>query len=66
MKISIRKLRRISEHLQEIIDEADNHEVTEVSASPNTYGLNEFIACGSDGFLDLNADIDDLLEEDDC
>ena len=63
MTVSIRKIQRIIDKLQEIVDEAENREATEVNTNCNTYGLNEFVSLGYDGFLDLNADIDDLIDE---
>ena len=63
MKAPIHKIRQIIDKLQEIVDEAENREATEVNTNCNTYGLNEFISLGYDGFLDLNADIDDLIDE---
>ena len=63
MKAPIYKLRRIIKTLQEIVDEAESREATEIKTCPNTYGLHEFVSLGSDGFLDLNADVDDLIED---
>ena len=63
MSTSVDKLRRIVDTLQEIIDAADDREATTIVTSCNTYGLNRFISLGSDGFLNLNADIDDLIED---
>ena len=63
MKAPIYKLRRIIETLQEIVDEAEAREATEIKTCPNTYGLHEFVSLGSDGFLDLNADAYDLIED---
>ena len=63
MTVSIRKIQRVIDKLQEIVDEAENREATEVNTNCNTYGLNEFVSLGYDGFLDLNADIDDLIDE---
>ena len=37
--------------------------VAEVETNCNTYGLHEFVSLGSDGFLDLDADVDDLIED---
>lgn len=63
MKAPIYKLRRIIQSLQEIVDEAEAREATEIKTCPNTYGLHEFVSLGSDGFLDLNADAYDLIED---
>ena len=63
MKAPIYKLRRIIQSLQEIVDEAEAREATEIKTCQNTYGLHEFVSLGSDGFLDLNADVDDLIED---
>ena len=63
MKAPIYKLRRIIQSLQEIVDEAEAREATEIKTCPNTYGLHEFVSLGSDGFLDLNANVDDLIED---
>ena len=63
MKTNIGKIQRVIDKLQEIVDEAENRGVTEVITNCNTYGLNQFISLGSDGFLNLNADIDDLIED---
>ena len=63
MKAPIYKLRRIIETLQEIVDVAENRGVAEVETNCNTYGLHAFVSLGSDGFLDLNADVDDLIED---
>ena len=63
MNTSVNKLRRIVDKLQEIIDAADDRGATEVITSCNTYGLRQFISLGSDGFLNLNANIDDLIED---
>ena len=63
MTVSIRKIQRIIDKLQEIVDEAENRKVAEVNTNCNTYGLNEFVSLGYDGFLNLNADIDDLIDE---
>ena len=63
MKAPIYKLRRIIQSLQEIVDVAENRGVDEVETNCNTYGLHEFVSLGSDGFLDLNANVDDLIED---
>ena len=63
MTVSIRKIQQIIDKLQEIVDEAEYRKVTEVNTNCNTYGLNEFVSFGYDGFLDLNADIDELIDE---
>ena len=63
MNTSVDKLRRIVDTLQEIIDAADDREATTIVTHCNTYGLNQFISLGSDGFLDLNENIDDLIED---
>ena len=63
MKAPINRLRRIIETLQEIVDVAENRGVAEVETNCNTYGLHEFVSLGSDGFLDLNANVDDLIED---
>lgn len=63
MKAPIYKLRRIIQSLQDIVDIAEDRGVDEVETNCNTYGLNEFVSLGSDGFLDLNADVDDLFED---
>lgn len=63
MKVSVRKIQRVIDKLQEIVDEAENREATEVNTNCNTYGLNEFVSLGSAGFLNLDADIDDLIDD---
>ena len=63
MKTNISRIQRVIDKLQEIVDEAENRGATEVITSCNTYGLRQFISLGSDGFLNLNADIDDLIED---
>ena len=63
MAVSVKKLRKIKEQLEEILDEAESRGATEVRTGPNTYGMSEFIACGSSGFLDLNDDVYDLVDE---
>ena len=63
MKAPISRLRRIIETLQEIVDVAEDRGVAEVETNCNTYGLHEFVSLGSDGFLDLNADAYDLIED---
>ena len=63
MKAPIYKLRRIIQSLQDIVDIAEDRGVDEVETNCNTYGLNEFVSLGSDGFLDLNADAYDLIED---
>ena len=63
MKTNIRKIQRVIDKLQEIVDAAEAREATEIKTCPNTYGLHEFVSLGSDGFLDLNADVDDLIED---
>ena len=63
MKTNIRRIQQVIDKLQEIVDEAENRGATEVITSCNTYGLRQFISLGSDGFLNLNANIDDLIED---
>lgn len=63
MKAPIYKLRRIIQTLQDIVDVAEDREATEVNTSCNTYGLNEYVSLGSDGFLNLDADVDELVDE---
>lgn len=63
MKTNISKIQQVIDKLQEIVDEAENRGATEVITSCNTYGLRQFISLGSDGFLNLNAYIDDLIED---
>ena len=62
MKTNICKIQRIIDKLQEIVDEAKNRGVTEVNTNCNTYGLNKFVSIGYDGFLDLDADLDELID----
>ena len=63
MKAPIYKLRQPLEPLQESVDVAEDRGVAEVETNCNTYGLHEFVSLGSYGFLDLNADVDDLIED---
>ena len=63
MKAPIYKLRRIIQSLQDIVDIAEDRGVDEVETNCNTYGLNEFVSLGSDGFLNLDADVDDLIKD---
>ena len=63
MTTNICRIQRVIDKLQEIVDEAENRGATEVIMSCNTYGLRQFIQFGSDGFLNLNANIDDLIED---
>ena len=63
MKAPIYKLRQIIKTLQEIVNVAENSVVAEVETNCNTYGLHEFVSLGSYGFLNLNADVYDLIEE---
>ena len=63
MKAPIYKLRRIIQSLQDIVDIAEDRGVDEVETNCNTYGLHEFVSLGSYGFLDLNANADDLIED---
>ncbi len=64
MKTPIYRIRQAIERLQEIVDEAKERNIDEVETCSNTYGLNKFVSFGPYGFLDLNADVDDLLEDD--
>ena len=64
MKVNIRKIQRVIDKLQEIVDEAENRGATEVNTSCNTYGLYSFVSFESDGFLNLDADTDDLIDDD--
>lgn len=61
MTAPISKIKQFRDKLQEIIDVAENRETNEVETNCNTYGLNEFIAIGSYGYLNLNADIEELI-----
>ena len=63
MTTNICRIQRVIDKLQEIVDEAEAREAAEIKTCPNTYSLHEFISLGSDGFLDLNADVDDLIED---
>ena len=63
MTVSVKRLRRIKEHLEEILDEAESRGATEVKTLCNTYGMNEFVACGSSGFLDLKDDVLELFDD---
>ena len=63
MKAPIYKLRQIIKTLQEIVNVAENSGVAEVETNCNTYGLHEFVSLGSYGFLNLNADVYDLIED---
>lgn len=63
MKAPISCLNRIIETLQEIVNVAENRGVAEVETNCNTYGLHEFVSLGSYGFLNLNADVYDLIED---
>lgn len=65
MTTSIDRLRRIADRLQSIIDEADDRKITEVKTQPNTYNMYNFVSLESDGYLDLDADVEDLLVEPD-
>ena len=62
MTMPIDHLRRIIDKLQTIVDEADDHGCTEVNMSCNTYGMHNFVGCGSYGYLNFDKDIDDLLD----
>ena len=64
MKVHISKLKRTVKTLKELIDEAESAGIDEVRTTCNTYGLTNFISYGSDGFLDLDANMSDLLDED--
>ena len=64
MKVHISRLKRTVKTLQELIDDAESAGIDEVKTTCNTYGLANFISYGSDGFLDLDADMSDLLDED--
>ena len=64
MKAPIYRIRQTIERLQEIVDEAKARNIDEVETCSNTYGLDEFVSFGPYGFLDLNADVDDVLEDD--
>ena len=64
MKVHVRRLKQTVEMLQELIDDAESAGIDEVRTTCNTYGLTNFISYGSDGFLDLDADMSDLLDED--
>ena len=64
MKVHISRLKRTIETLQELVDDAESAGIDEVKTMCNTYGLANFISYGSDGFLDLDADMSDLLDED--
>ena len=63
MTTNICRIQRVIDKLQEIVDEAEAREATEIKTCPNTYSLHEFVSLGSDGFLDLDADVDDLIED---
>ena len=64
MKVHISRLKRTVKTLQELIDDAESAGIDEVKTTCNTYGVSNFISYGSDGFLDLDADMSDLLDED--
>ena len=64
MKVHISRLKRTIETLQELVDDAERAGIDDVKTTCNTYGLTNFISYGSDGFLDLDADMSDLLDED--
>ena len=64
MKVHISRLKRTIETLQELVDDAESAGIDEVKTTCNTYGLANFISYGSDGFLDLDADMSNLLDED--
>ena len=64
MKVHISRLKRTVKTLQELIDDAESAGIDEVRTTCNTYGVSNFISYGSDGFLDLDADMSDLLGED--
>ena len=64
MKAPIYRIRQAIERLQEIVDEAKERNIDEVETCSNTYGLDEFVSFGPYGFLDLNADVDDVLKDD--
>ena len=64
MKVHINRLKRTIETLQELVDDAESAGIDEVKTTCNTYGLTNFISYGSDGFLDLDADMSYLLDED--
>ena len=63
MTVSVNRLRHIKEHLEEILDEAESRGATKVKTLCNTYGMSEFIACGSSGFLDLEDDVLELFDD---
>ena len=63
MTTNICRIQRVIDKMQEIVDEAEAREATEIKTCPNTYSLHEFVSLGSDGFLDLDADVDDLIED---
>ena len=63
MTTNICRIQRVIDKLQQIVDEAEAREATEIKTCPTTYSLHEFISLGSDGFLDLDADVDDLIED---
>lgn len=64
MDTTVNRIKNIVETLQKIVDEAESRGVTKIATNCNTYGLNRFVSLGYDGFLDLDADVDDLIEDD--
>ena len=63
MHTSISRIQKIIDQLQDIVDIAEEKEVTAVKTCSNTYGLNEFVSLGSAGFLDLDCDVYDLFDD---
>lgn len=62
MEVSIRKIQNVIDTLQTILDRANECDAVTVNTECNTYGLYNFISFGSDGYLNLDADIDDLID----
>lgn len=63
MSTTVSRIRRIIDSLQDIVDLADDEGVTKIKTTCNTYGLNRFICLGSDGYLDLDEDVYNLIIE---
>ena len=47
MTTNICRIQRVIDKLQEIVDEAEAREATEIKTCPNTYSLHEFVSLGS-------------------
>lgn len=63
MTVSIDEINELIDKLCDVVKLAEENGVSEIETSPNTYRMRNFISFGSNGYLDIDRDPEDIVPE---